>query len=215
MAKGQRPTAETMNPFTAHTGIVAALERGNIDTDQIIPKQFLKRVERTGFGPALFFDWRYLPDGRPDPDFALNQAHAAGASILLAGPNFGCGSSREHAPWALGEYGFRAILSESFADIFFANCCQNGILPVRLAGAEMAELFRRAAPAGEPYQLTVDLNRLKVSDATGFRADFALDDYRRQSLLDGVDEIGRTLLLEPEIAAFERRRTALGLRLER
>ncbi len=204
-----------MIPFTTHSGIVAALERSDIDTDQIIPKQFLKRVERTGFGPALFFDWRYLPDGRPDPAFALNQPRAAGASILLAGPNFGCGSSREHAPWALGEYGFRAVLSESFADIFFANCCQNGILPVRLSPDEMHELFRRARAGNQGYRLTVDLVRLAVTDDAGFRADFTLDPFRRQSLLEGTDEIGRTLLLEPEIAAFERRRTATALRLER
>jgi 3-isopropylmalate/(R)-2-methylmalate dehydratase small subunit len=204
-----------MMPFTSHTGTVAALERGNIDTDQIIPKQFLKRVERTGFGSALFFDWRYLPDGASDPAFALNQPRAAGASILLAGPNFGCGSSREHAPWALGEYGFRAVVSESFADIFFANCCQNGILPVRLTQEQMRELFRRAGSGTEAYRLTVDLVRLEVTDDAGFRADFTLDAFRRKSLLEGTDEIGRTLLLEPEIAAFERRRTARALRLER
>ena len=204
-----------MTPFTVHTGVVAVLPRVNVDTDQIIPKQFLKRVERTGFGTALFFDWRYLADGRPDPGFALNHSRAAGASILLAGPNFGCGSSREHAPWALLEYGFRTILSESFADIFFANCCQNGMLPVRLAGGEMTELFRRAQAGDGPYRLTVDLTRLEVTDEAGFKARFELDPYRRQSLLDGTDEIGQTLLLEPEIAAFEQRRTVESLRLER
>ena len=141
-----------LRPFTTHSGVVAALPRSNVDTDQIIPKQFLRRVERTGYGPSLFFDWRYLADGSPNPDFELNQPKAAGASILLAGANFGCGSSREHAPWALGEYGFRAVLAESFADIFFANCCQNGLLPVCSPPGEMAELFRReaASPASLP-----------------------------------------------------------------
>ncbi len=197
-----------MTPFRTHTGIVAALPRINVDTDQIVPKQFLKRVERSGFGPALFFDWRYRPDGSPDPAFELNRPEAAGATILLAGANFGCGSSREHAAWALGEYGFRAILSESFADIFLANCCQNGILPARLAPDDMAELFRRAGAAGAPYRLTVDLEHGIVTDAEGFVARFELDPDRRESLLLGLDEIGRTLLHEPEIAAYERRRRA-------
>lgn len=203
-----------MTPFTTHTGIVAALPRVNVDTDQIIPKQFLKRVERTGFGPALFHDWRYLPDGSPNPAFALNHPRAAGASILLAGPNFGCGSSREHAPWALGEYGFRAILSESFADIFFANCCQNGMLPVRLEAGEMTELFRRYEATEGPYRLTVDLERGQVRDDAGFAAGFTMDAYRRDALLQGLDDIGRTLQLEPAIAAYERRRASLAARLE-
>ncbi|MBK6424078.1 MAG: 3-isopropylmalate dehydratase small subunit [Gemmatimonadetes bacterium] len=198
-----------MTPFTVHTGVTAALPRVNVDTDQIIPKQFLKRVERTGFGPALFHDWRYRADGSPDPAFELNLPRAAGATVLIAGPNFGCGSSREHAPWALGEYGFRAILSESFADIFYANCCQNGILPVRLAPEEMAELFRRHGAATGAYTVTVDLERNEVRDPAGFHAGFTMDAYRRDSLLTGLDEIGRTLLLEPAIAAFERRRASL------
>ena len=203
-----------MTPFTTHTGIVAALPRTNVDTDQIIPKQFLKRVERTGFGPALFFDWRYRPDGSPDPGFELNHPRAAGASILLAGANFGGGSSREHAPWALGEYGFRAVLSESFADIFYANCCQNGILPVRLAAADMAELFRRCQAVAAPYRLTVDLQTCEVGDDAGFRVAFAVDAWRRDALLQGLDEIGRALRFEPAIAAFERRRAAWLARLE-
>jgi len=203
-----------MTPFTTHTGTAAALPRVNVDTDQIIPKQFLKRVERTGFGTALFNDWRYLPDGSPNPRFELNQPKAHGATILLAGPNFGCGSSREHAPWALGEYGFRAILSESFADIFYANCCQNGILPVRLSEAEMTELFRRYDAANGSYTLTVDLAAGTVTDEAGFRADFTMDAYRRESLLQGLDEIGRTLLHDDKIAAFERRRATLLARLE-
>src|SRR5512144_2658695 len=203
-----------MPPFTTHTGIVAALDRANVDTDQIIPKQFLKRVERTGFGPALFFDWRYLPDGSPNPSFALNQPRAAGATILLAGANFGCGSSREHAPWALGEYGFRAVIAESFADIFFSNCCQNGILPVRLTGAEIGELFRRAGTGAGPYRLTIDLEHNRVSDEQGFSAGFTLDAYRRESLLQGLDEIGRTLRHEAEIGAFEHRRAVRLAQLE-
>jgi 3-isopropylmalate/(R)-2-methylmalate dehydratase small subunit len=203
-----------MTPFTTHTGIVAALPRPNIDTDQIIPKQFLKRVERTGFGPALFYDWRYLADGGPNPRFELNETRATGASVLLAGQNFGCGSSREHAPWALGEYGFRAILSESFADIFYSNCCQNGILPVRLSAEEMAELFARQARSSGPYELTVDLERSEVRDLNGFRAQFAIEEFRRVALLQGFDEIGQTLAHEPAIAAFERRRAALRRQLE-
>lgn len=203
-----------MQPFTKHTGVVAALDRANVDTDQIIPKQFLKRVERTGFGPALFHDWRYLPDGVLNPAFELNQPRAAGASILLAGANFGCGSSREHAPWALGEYGFRAVLAESFADIFFANCCQNGILPVRLTPDEMRDLFRRYAMQAGPWRLTVDLERNRVTDDAGFAVSFTLDPYRRESLLQGLDEIGRTLQNQPEIAAFERRRATRLAQLE-
>ena len=203
-----------MTPFTTHTGIVAPLQRANVDTDQIIPKQFLKRVERTGFGVALFHDWRYQPDGTPNPAFVLNQPRTARASILLAGVNFGCGSSREHAPWALGEFGFRAIIAESFADIFFSNCCQNGILPVRLTAAEITELFRRADLGAAPFQLTVDLTSCEVIDEAGFRAGFTLDAYRRESLLQGLDEIGRTLLLHKEITAYERRRDALRSRIE-
>jgi 3-isopropylmalate/(R)-2-methylmalate dehydratase small subunit len=203
-----------MTPFTSHSGLVAALPRVNVDTDQIIPKQFLKRVERTGFGVALFHDWRYQSDGTPNPKFELNLPQARGATILLAGANFGCGSSREHAPWALAEYGFRAILSESFADIFYANCCQNGVLPVRLTLAEMTELFRRYENHDGPYQLTVNLGTREVTDAAGFRAGFRMDEYRREALLKGLDEIGRTLLLEPKLAAYERRRAALQARLE-
>ena len=198
-----------MRAFTVHTGRVAALPRVNVDTDQIIPKQFLKRVERTGFGEFLFFDWRYRPDGSPDPGFELNRPAARGASVLLAGSNFGCGSSREHAPWALAEYGFRAIVAPSFADIFYNNCCQNGLLPVRLAEAEIAELFRRADAAPEGYELTVDLERQRVTDGAGFEATFAIDPYGREMLLRGLDEIGRTLLEEPMITAFERGREAV------
>jgi 3-isopropylmalate/(R)-2-methylmalate dehydratase small subunit len=202
-----------MTPFTTHTGIVAALDRANVDTDQIIPKQFLKRVERTGFGSALFHDWRYRSDGTPDPDFPLNGPRVVGASILLAGANFGCGSSREHAAWALGEYGFRAILAESFADIFYANCCHNGLLPVRLAPDEMRELFRRHS-ATDSYRLTVDLERQAVTDETGHRAGFSMDRYLRESLLQGLDQIGQTLTHEADISLFEQRRTARRMQLE-
>jgi 3-isopropylmalate/(R)-2-methylmalate dehydratase small subunit len=195
-----------MQPFSKHSGRVAALPRANIDTDQIIPKQFLKRIERTGFGPCLFFDWRYLADGTPNPNFELNAPEAAGATILVAGANFGCGSSREHAPWALADYGFRSIIALSFADIFYGNCCQNGLLPVMLPESQITELFSRAATAKSGYDLTVDLERRRVYDGNGFDEAFEMDDYRRDMLLKGLDEIGRTLLQEDRIAAFERRR---------
>jgi len=197
-----------MQPFVQHTGIVAALPRSNVDTDQIIPKQFLKRVERTGFGPALFHDWRYLSDGRPDPAFELNDPSARGATILVAGPNFGCGSSREHAVWALLEYGFRAILAPSFADIFSANCCRNGVVPVPLHAEEIEQLFSRQRAAGGPYQLTVDLEAQCVTDGSGFHTSFPFDGFRRDMLLRGLDEIGRTLLEENLITTYERGRDA-------
>ena len=198
-----------MKPFTTHRGRIATLPRVNVDTDQIIPKQFLKRIERTGFGQFLFFDWRFRADGSPDPAFELNQPRAQGASILVAGTNFGCGSSREHAPWALSEYGFRVVIAPSFADIFYNNCCQTGLLPVRLTEAEVAELFRRSDAAPNGYELTVDLERQRVADQGEFEASFDIDSYRRDMLLRGLDEIGRTLLQESTIAAFEQRREAL------
>ena len=195
-----------MEPFIVHTGRVAALPRANVDTDQIIPKQFLKRIERTGFGPALFFDWRYLADGSPDPGFELNAPKAAGATLLLAGENFGCGSSREHAPWALAQYGFRAVLAPSFADIFHGNCCQNGLLPVTLPERAVQELFRRYDASADGYELTVDLLTTTVRDARGFESSFDIPTYRREMLLHGLDEIGRTLQHEEAIATFERGR---------
>jgi len=198
-----------MQPFTVHSGVAAVLPRVNVDTDQIIPKQFLKRVERTGFGKHLFHDWRYLPDGSPDPAFELNAPCAQSASILVAGPNFGCGSSREHAPWALGDYGFRAVIAPSFADIFYNNCCQNGLLAVRLEDAAVRKLFARAERA-EAFELTVDLRINRVTGPDGFRAAFEMDPYRRQMLLEGLDEIGQTLRQELRIAAYERRTEALG-----
>jgi 3-isopropylmalate/(R)-2-methylmalate dehydratase small subunit len=195
-----------VEPFIVHTGRVAALPRANVDTDQIIPKQFLKRIERTGFGPALFFDWRYLADGSPDPVFELNAPKAAGATVLLAGENFGCGSSREHAPWALAQYGFRVILAPSFADIFHGNCCQNGLLPAVLPTNAVEELFRRYETAPDGYELTVDLLTTTVRDARGFESAFDIPGYRRDMLLQGLDEIDRTLRHEAAIAAFERGR---------
>src|SRR5918996_1750148 len=163
-----------MQPFIVHTGRVAALPRANVDTDQIIPKQFLKRIERTGFGPSLFFDWRYRADGSPDPAFELNRPAARGATILVTGENFGCGSSREHAPWALADYGFRAIIAPSFADIFHSNCCQNGLLPATLPASAVRELFRRAAAAVDGYELSVDLVSTTVRDPTGFESAFEI-----------------------------------------
>ncbi len=197
-----------MKAFVTHTGRVAALPRAHVDTAQIIPKQFLKRIGKTGFGESLFFDWRYLADGSENPGFELNRPEARGATILLAGENFGCGSSREHAPWALAEYGFRAIIASSFADIFYNNCCQNGLLPVRLPEGTVGRLFALAA-AG-PLELTIDLRVNEVVGPGGFAASFEMDRYRRQMLLEGLDEIGATLRQEPRIAAYERRMEALG-----
>ena len=196
-----------MQPFTTHTGVVAALDRANVDTDQIIPKQFLKRIERTGFGQFLFCDWRFLADGAPNPEFELNRPAAAGASILLARRNFGCGSSREHAPWALADYGFRAVIAPTFADIFFNNCFQNGMVPIRLEEADVDELFRRAAAAaaaGGQYRLHVDLRACTVADDAGFSRSFAVDPFRRQCLLEGLDDIGLTLRQVDAIGEWER-----------
>ena len=194
-----------VTPFVRHRGTAAVLPRRDVDTDQIIPKQFLRGIERTGFGPSLFFDWRYRPDGTPDPSFELNSPASQGATILLTGPNFGCGSSREHAVWALAEYGFRAIIAPSFADIFVANCCRNGVLPVQLPAHDVEVLIQRAQHGGRRYEIEVDLAELRVADNGGFAARFTLDPYRRELLLRGLDEIGRTLLEEPRIAAYERR----------
>src|ERR1041385_1818937 len=188
-----------MQSFTVHSGIVAVLRRDNIDTDQIIPKQFLKRVERTGYGDVLFFDWRYNGDGSPDPAFLLNAPQYRGASILLAGKNFGCGSSREHAVWALRDYGFRAIIAPSFADIFANNCLKNGLLPVVLSENHTNELISRAQ-ARDGYQITVDLERKLVNDEYGFSAAFEIDDFYRNCLLKGLDDIVLTLQHENEIA---------------
>jgi len=191
-----------MQPFVAHTGLVAPMDRSDVDTDQIIPKQFLKRIERTGFGEFLFFDWRYLDDGDPNPEFELNRPEYAGATILLGRRNFGCGSSREHAPWALGDYGFRAILASSFADIFYNNCFKNGMLPIRLEEAVIEDLFQRAAQH-PGYRLTVDLREQTISDDFGLSLPFEVDPFRRQCLLEGLDDIALTLAQEEKITAYE------------
>jgi 3-isopropylmalate/(R)-2-methylmalate dehydratase small subunit len=190
-----------MQPFRAHQGLVAPLDRANVDTDQIIPKQFLKRIERTGFGEFLFYDWRHTAGDQP---FVLDEPRYRGASILLAGKNFGCGSSREHAVWALTDFGFRAFIAPSFADIFANNCSKNGVLAVVLPEQEVAELFRRAREIPQ-YQVRVDLEQLRVSDERGFSAAFTIDDFTRQCLLQGLDDIGLTMQHEPEIAAYEAR----------
>jgi len=191
-----------MEPLIRHKGLVAPLDKVNVDTDQIIPKQFLKRIERTGFGQFLFFDWRYLDDGRPNPDFSLNQPRYQGASILLTRHNFGCGSSREHAPWALLDYGFKVIIAPSFADIFYNNCFKNGILPVTLDENIVEELFKRTE-ANEGYTLTVDLENEEISDDTGWKISFSTDPYRREMLLKGLDDIGRTEQYEDQIRNYE------------
>ncbi len=195
-----------MQSFTVHTGIVAVLKRDNVDTDQIIPKQFLKRIERTGYGDVLFFDWRYDRNGAPDPAFPLNAPQYRGASILLAGKNFGCGSSREHAVWALRDYGFRAIIAPSFADIFANNCLKNGVLTVALRPLEITQIIARNA-AG-PYRLKIDLEQCLVSAQDGFNAALAVDAFARTCLLEGLDEIGMTLKHEAEIAKYEQKRKA-------
>ena len=191
-----------MQPFRKHTGKVAPLYRGNIDTDQIIPKQFLKRIEKTGFGEFLFNDWRRSADGKPDPNFPLNEVRYSGASILVAGKNFGCGSSREHAVWALADFGFRAVIASSFADIFANNCVKNGVLTVVLAEEEAAEIARRASETPN-YELTVDLEKCSVRDNHGFSSRFPIDDFTRHCLLEGLDDIGLTLRHEAEITKYE------------
>ena len=191
-----------MQPFRIHKGKVAPLDRANIDTDQIIPKQFLKRIERTGFGEFLFYDWRRGKDGSQDPSFSLNQPRYTGASVLATGKNFGCGSSREHAVWALEDFGFRTVIAPSFADIFANNCVKNGILTVVLSEEQVAEIVHRAANLPD-YQLTIDLERCKVEDEHGFSATFQIDDFTRHCLLEGLDDIGLTLQHQSEISAYE------------
>jgi 3-isopropylmalate/(R)-2-methylmalate dehydratase small subunit len=194
-----------MRAFRDHKGIVAPLDRSDVDTDQIIPKQFLKRIERTGYGEFLFYDWRYAGDGKPRPEFVLNQPRYAGASILVAGKNFGCGSSREHAAWALDNFGIRAVIAPSFADIFATNAQNNGILLIRLSEEQVAVMRERAKnlPA---YELQISLEDKTVADKYGFQATFEIDDFRRTCLLEGLDEIGLTLKHDAEISAFEARR---------
>jgi 3-isopropylmalate/(R)-2-methylmalate dehydratase small subunit len=196
-----------MRPFICHTGLAVPLDRANVDTDQIIPKEFLKRIERTGFGEFLFNDWRHNADGAPVEDFELNVPRYAAASILVTRHNFGCGSSREHAVWALDQYGIRAVIAPSFADIFRNNALGNGLLPVTLSQEQVSELLRRATDRAG-YQLTVDLERECVSDGDGLEFPFFLDAFDRYRLLNGLDDIGLMLQHEDEIAAFEERYAA-------
>ena len=191
-----------MKPFRQVSGPVAVLDRADVDTDQIIPKQFLKRIERTGFGEFLFWDWMRKDDGTPNPDFVLNKPEAKGASILLARRNFGSGSSREHAPWALEDFGFRVVVAPSFADIFYNNCFKNGMLPIRLSEEQVEELFQREVKH-RPYELTADLQTQTLSDAHGFTAKFDVEPFRRHCLLNGLDDIGLTLEHESKITAYE------------
>ena len=191
-----------MRPFRVHKGKVAPLERANVDTDQIIPKQFLKRIERTGFGEFLFYDWRHTPDGQLDPAISLNQPRYSGASVLVAGKNFGCGSSREHAVWALENFGFRVVIAPSFADIFANNCVKNGVLTVVLSEDQVGELARRAGEVSN-YGLAIDLEKCTLFDEHGFSANFQIDEFTRYCLLNGFDDIGLTLQHEGEIAAYE------------
>jgi len=191
-----------MEPFTKHTGLVAAMDRANVDTDQIIPKQFLKRIERTGFGEFLFWDWRKTDDGADNPDFELNQPQAEGATVLLARRNFGCGSSREHAVWAIADHGFRALFAPSFADIFYNNCFKNGVLPIRLSEEQIEDIFGRVA-AQPGYELSVDLETCTISDDAGLSISFEIEPGRRDALLKGLDDIAMTLQQEDRITAYE------------
>ncbi len=191
-----------MEPFRKHQGLVATLDRVDVDTDQIIPKQFLKRIERSGFGQFLFYDWRRREDGTANPDFELNQPRFEGASILVARANFGCGSSREHAPWALLDYGFRSIIAPSFADIFYNNCFKNGMLPIVLPEERIQELFQRTRD-NPNYQLLVNLETRTISDDFALTLEFDIDPFRRESLLEGLDDIGLTLQHEAKISEFE------------
>lgn len=194
-----------MQPFTKHTGLVAPMDRVNVDTDQMVPKQFLKALTREGFGRILFYDWRYADGEKPNPEFVLNQPRYQGASILIARANFGCGSSREHAPWAILDYGFRALIAPSYADIFYNNCFKNGILPVTLPEPEVDYLFQATAHT-EGYRLSVDLEKQTVGDERGFERTFTIDPFRRECLLKGLDDIGLTLRFDDEIGAYEKAR---------
>ncbi|TDF96638.1 3-isopropylmalate dehydratase small subunit [Paenibacillus piri] len=191
-----------MEAFKKHTGLVGPVDRVNVDTDAIIPKQFLKRIERTGFGQFLFFEWRFDNQGNVIPEFSLNQPRYQGASVLISRANFGCGSSREHAPWAIQDYGFKVVIAPSYADIFYNNCFKNGILPIKLSEEQVEQLFQRTAKQ-EGYKLTVDLENNKITDDQGLSIDFELDEHRRQFLLQGLDDIGLTLQHNDAIAAYE------------
>src|SRR6266576_4446723 len=191
-----------MKPFRVHKGRVAPLDRVNVDTDQIIPKQFLKRIEKTGFGQFLFYDWRFGADGKKSPDFVLHEPRYDGATVLVAGKNFGCGSSREHAVWALADFGFRAVISSSFADIFANNSTKNGFLAVRLTEDEVATLMMRAQDI-DNYEVAIDLEKCEVRDDHGLFSNFPVDEFVRHCLLNGLDDIGWTLQHEAEIADYE------------
>lgn len=193
-----------MNPFRTHTGRAAVMNRSDVDTDQIIPKQFLKRIERTGFGQFLFFDWRFHDDGSPNPEFELNQDRFSDSTILIAARNFGCGSSREHAVWALDDYGFRVVIAPSFADIFYNNCFKNGVLPISLAEDDINRLMDQANDGG--YELTIDLEKQTVCDAEGRELGFEIESFRRECLLNGLDDIALTLKQEEKITSFEKAR---------
>jgi len=194
-----------MQPFSKHKGLVVPIDRVNVDTDQMVPKQFLKALTREGFGRVLFYDWRYLDGEKPNPDFVLNYPRYKGASILLGRANMGCGSSREHVPWAILDYGFRAVIAPSYADIFYSNCFKNGVLLVTLPDAEVNELFLRTEKH-EGYRLTVDLENQTVTDDLGLKFSFQIDPFRRECLLKGLDDIGLTLRLADRIAAYEQTR---------
>ncbi|MGG1619176.1 3-isopropylmalate dehydratase small subunit [Paenibacillus sp. NRS-1782] len=196
-----------MEAFTTLKGIVAPVDRVNVDTDAIIPKQFLKRIERTGFGQFLFYEWRFDEEGNINPDFEPNKPRYAGASVLISRANFGCGSSREHAPWAIMDYGFRCVIAPSYADIFYNNCFKNAILPIKLSEEQVEDLFQRTAKH-DNYQLNVDLDEKTITDDYGLHIDFDLDEHRRQFLLQGLDDIGLTLQHEAEILAYEQKRAA-------
>jgi 3-isopropylmalate/(R)-2-methylmalate dehydratase small subunit len=202
-----------MRPFTVHRGRVAPLDRVNVDTDQIIPKQFLKRIEKAGFGQFLFYDWRFGADGKKNPDFVLHEPRYEGATVLVAGKNFGCGSSREHAVWALADFGFRAVISSSFADIFANNSTKNGFLTVLLTDDEVAIVMKRAQDI-DNYEVTIDLEKCEVRDDHGLFAKFPVDEFVRHCLLNGLDDIGLTLQHEADIAAYEKEHPAPeGLRV--
>lgn len=197
-----------MEAFIKHTGIVAPVDRVNVDTDAIIPKQFLKRIERSGFGQFLFYEWRFDEEGNVNPNFEPNKPRYNGASVLISRANFGCGSSREHAPWAILDYGFKVVIAPSFADIFYNNCFKNGILPIKLSEEQVEELFQRTAKH-EGYSLNVDLENKVLTDEHGLKIEFDLDEHRRQFLLQGLDDIGLTLQHEALISAYEEKRAAL------
>ncbi|WP_439196634.1 3-isopropylmalate dehydratase small subunit [Bacillus velezensis] len=195
-----------MEPLKTHTGKAAVLNRINVDTDQIIPKQFLKRIERTGYGRFAFFDWRYLENGEPDPEFELNRKVYEGASILIAGENFGCGSSREHAPWALDDYGFKIIIAPSFADIFHQNCFKNGMLPIRMPYDQWKKLAGQYE--NQSLHMTIDLENQLIHDSEGREISFEVDPHWKEMLINGYDEISLTLLLEDDIQQFESKRSS-------